>query len=104
MADGIKLDVVSLGLSGGILWGAATFLVGLSAWLFGWGNELVDLGSSLYLGYGPSFFGSLVGLVWGFADAFIGAAVFAWLYNMILEKRSAQVPVEKATKVTKPKK
>jgi len=95
MADGIKLDVLSLGLAGGILWGAGAFLLGLAAWLFNWGTPIVELISSGYIGYSASFVGSLIGLVWGFADAFIGLAVFAWLYNLILEKRTTQPEVEK---------
>jgi hypothetical protein len=30
--------------------------------------------------------GSLIGMVWGFIDAGIGGAVFAWLYNLLADK------------------
>lgn len=38
----------------------------------------------VYRGYAISPVGSLVGMVWGFFDGFIGGAVFAWLYNKLL--------------------
>ena len=93
MADGIKLDGLSLGLAFGIIWGVGAFLLGLGAWLLNWGTPVVELISSVYIGYSASLVGSLLGLVWGFADAFIGGVLIAWLYNLILEKRTAK-PVE----------
>jgi len=37
----------------------------------------------LYRGYSISPLGSVIGLVWGFVDALIGGAIFAWLYNWL---------------------
>jgi hypothetical protein len=37
----------------------------------------------LYRGYTISPIGSVLGLIYGFFDALIGGAVFAWLYNRI---------------------
>jgi hypothetical protein len=37
----------------------------------------------IYIGYNISAAGSLIGLIWGFVDALIGGAIFAWLYNLI---------------------
>ena len=37
----------------------------------------------LYRGYSISPSGSVIGLVWGFVDALIGGAIFAWLYNWL---------------------
>jgi hypothetical protein len=35
----------------------------------------------VYRGYTISPIGSMIGLVYGFFDALIGGAIFAWLYN-----------------------
>lgn len=43
----------------------------------------VTLIGRLYRGYSISPLGSLLGLVWGFFDALVGGAIFAWLYNLI---------------------
>jgi hypothetical protein len=76
-----KLDVKAFGLSMGIIWGAAMFLLGLSVMLFNWGSAWVTLMSSLYIGYRPTPLGSIIGGIWGFMDAGIGGVVAAWLYN-----------------------
>jgi hypothetical protein len=41
------------------------------AWLFDWGTALVEIASSLYIGYKATFLGTIIGIVW----AFVG-----WLY------------------------
>jgi len=81
------LGVVSLGLAIGVTWAIAVFLLGLAAWLFGWGIEAASALSSLYIGYGPSFVGAIAGAVWGFADGFILGIMIAWFYNRFLLAR-----------------
>ena len=51
------------------------------AWLFGWGREIVELASSLYLGYAATCLGTIIGTTWAFIDGFIGGVIIAWLYN-----------------------
>lgn len=75
------LGIVSLGLAFGIVWSLGMFLLGLGAAFFAWGVPMVDVLSSVYIGYGPTIVGSLIGAAWGFADGFIGGAIMAWLYN-----------------------
>ncbi len=48
--------------------------------------------SSLYIGYAPSFVGSVAGTVWAFADGFIGGVIVAWLYNRLLLRRARAAP------------
>jgi hypothetical protein len=79
----MKLDVMRLGLAIGIVWGAGVLLLGLMAAVWGWGATLVQVFGSLYLGFAPTFAGSLLGAAWGFADGFIGGALIAWLYNIL---------------------
>jgi hypothetical protein len=38
----------------------------------------------IYRGYSLSPSGSFVGLIWALLDGFIGGAIFAWLYNLII--------------------
>ena len=80
------LSKLSVALSLGIVWGVGMILTG---WFsnFGWAEMFVETMSSCYVGYGPSFWGGIVGGIWGFIDAFIGGFVFAWLFNFFASKR-----------------
>lgn len=77
------LNKKAMALSFGITWGVALFIFGLIS-MFGWGTYLVDVLSSVYIWYGPSFIGAIFGGMWGFIDGVIGGFVIAWLYNMFL--------------------
>ena len=65
-----------------ILWGGAMLLMG---WIApsGYGVEMVNLLSTVYIGYGPGLIGGLIGGFWGAIDGGIGGALFAWLYNRL---------------------
>ena len=76
-----KLDVKAFALAIGIVWSVAMFILGIMAMVCGWGAKFVEILSLLYIGYSPTLLGSIIGAVWGFVDAGIGAAVVAWLYN-----------------------
>ena len=85
-----SLGVISLGLAIGIAWAIGVFLLGLAAGLLDWGVPVVAVLSSVYVGYSPSFVGSVTGAVWGFGDGFIGGVVIAWLYNRFASGRVAR--------------
>ncbi len=57
------VNVRALALSIAILWGGAMMVMG---WIapFGYGEEIVTLMGSLYLGYQPGFLGGVVGGLW----------------------------------------
>jgi len=76
-----KLSVLSLGLAIGILCAIYMFFIGAVAWLFNWGTGLVELISSLYIGFSATLAGSIIGAVWAFIDGFIAGVVIAALYN-----------------------
>jgi hypothetical protein len=41
----------------------------------------------LYRGYTISPWGSVIGLCWAFFDWMIGGAIFAWLYNALVDRK-----------------
>jgi hypothetical protein len=81
----MKLDPKAFGLTCGILWGAGLF--SLTWWVMAFeGPSRKPTGlSKLYRGYTISPTGSIIGLVWGFCDAFLGGLSFAWLYNELVQ-------------------
>ena len=77
-----KLQPVPLGLAFGILWAASVFILGLTA-IGNWGSGIVAGLGTLYIGYGPSFVGAIIGAVWAFVDGLVGGFILAWLYNSL---------------------
>ncbi len=79
----MKLNIKAFALTCGIFWGIGLFV--LTWWIitFSGATGETTLIGRVYLGYRISPVGSIIGLVWAFADGFIGGAVFAWLYNLI---------------------
>ncbi|MCF7874174.1 MAG: bacteriophage holin [Candidatus Omnitrophica bacterium] len=78
----MKLKILAFGLALGILWGLGALVLGILA-IFGYGLTWVAVLSSVYIGYGATILGSLVGALWAFVDAFVGGVLFAWLYNKL---------------------
>ncbi len=79
----MKLNIRAFALTFAIWWGVGIFL--LTWWVIAFGgvtNEPTFL-ARIYIGYEISPVGSVIGLVWGFVDALIAGAIFAWLYNLI---------------------
>lgn len=79
----MKLNIKSFALTCGILWGAGLFF--LTWWIIAFDGSTgkATFIGEVYRGYSISPFGSVIGLVYGFFDALIGGAIFAWLYNRI---------------------
>ena len=66
------------GLAIGIVWGLWVFLAALLCR----GNvAMVSSMGSIYLGYGPTFMGSLIGGLWGLLHGFVAGFLIAWIYN-----------------------
>lgn len=78
-----KLNVLGLGIALGLVWAISMFFVGLTAWLYSWGNTFVDMMGSIYVGYKPTMVGSFYGAIFGFIDGFIGGVLIAWFYNLV---------------------
>ncbi len=72
-----------LGLAGGILWGFCMFICTIIAIYTGYAEQFLNVMSSIYPGYTISWWGSLIGLIYGFFDAFIGLFLLGWIYNLL---------------------
>ena len=70
-------------LTGGIVWGATVFLTTLTSLYFGYGKVFLDWVASIYPGYSVTLVGSVVGLVYGFLDMFVGIYIIAWVYKQV---------------------
>jgi hypothetical protein len=86
----MKLNVKAFALAFGLIWGLGLFC--LTWWIIvldGATGETTIIGQ-VYRGFNISPIGSLIGLVWAFADGVIGGAIFAWLYNIFVSRCSAK--------------
>jgi hypothetical protein len=81
------LGVISFGLAVGLTWAILVFVLGLLAALLGWGVVIAAALSSLYIGYGPTFVGSIAGAVWAFVNGLLAGVLIAWFYNRFLVTR-----------------
>ena len=82
-----KLSIRALAITGGVLWGASVFLVGmLNLVVPTYGLTFLWFVSSVYPGYkaDPTFISVLIGTAYGVVDGLISGAVTAWLYNTVL--------------------
>ncbi len=85
------LGVISFGLAVAVTSAAGTFFLGLMATFFGWGIELAAALSSLYIGFSPTFVGTIAGAVWAFVTGFLAGIMIAWLYNRFLLRRAVHL-------------
>ncbi len=85
------LGVISFGLAVAVTSAAFTFFLGLMATFFGWGIELAAALSSLYIGFSPTFVGTIAGAVWAFVAGFAAGGMIAWLYNRFLLRRAVHL-------------
>ena len=84
----MKLKPTALGIAGGILWGAGLMIMTWVAMGTGYTQKLLNGIAIVYPGYSISFTGSLIGLILGFVDAFVGLYILALLYNWIIDKNN----------------
>ncbi len=84
-----KLRIVPLAVALGAVWALGVLFVG---WVssFGWGVNFVDVMSSMYIGYKPSFLGGIIGAIWAFVDGAICGAIIAVVYNAFARKKQTE--------------
>ena len=80
---GMKLDTKRVALTGGIIWSVLLFITTLLGVYFGYATAFLNGMASIYPGYSISLGGSVIGLVYGFFDVFIGVYIFAWVYKKL---------------------
>lgn len=83
----MKLHVPAFGIACGLIWGLGVFVLTWWMMIFATAGpaEPTFIGR-IYLGYTVSGAGSVIGLVWGLLDGFFGGLVFAWLYNLLIDR------------------
>lgn len=85
-----KVNVKAAAISLGLWWGGGMLVAGWVSMLTGWGLGFVDIMSSFYIGFAPTFLGGIIGGIWGFIDGFIGGAVLAFLYNFFAAEKKQE--------------
>ncbi len=86
----MKLNIKAFALTCGLIWGLG--LLCLTWWIIAFEGATGDptFIGRLYRGYSISPLGSIIGMLWAFADAAIGGAIFAWLYNLLSGKMTCK--------------
>lgn len=77
-----ELQPLPFGIAIGVVWAAGVLLAGLAA-MTGYGAVFVNALGSVYLGYGASIIGALIGAVWALIDGLVAGALIAWVYNRV---------------------
>ena len=77
-----EIQPLPFGVAIGVVWGVGVLLAGLMA-MTGYGAIFVNALGSVYLGYGASIVGALIGAVWALIDGLVAGALIAWVYNRV---------------------
>ena len=85
----MKLSVKAFALAGGLACGIALFLLTIWYLIFGFEGHTLQKIHHVFLGYSITWYGALIGLIWGFIHGFIGGAIFSWFYNLFLPKKGS---------------
>lgn len=80
------LNPLNLGLSGGIIWGITMFICTILAVYTGYSANFLANLTDIYPGYTVTLVGSIIGLIYGFIDAFVAFFLLAWIYNKLNKK------------------
>jgi hypothetical protein len=78
----LKLNAAAVGLSMGLIYAIAIFVMGLMATYFDHGHDIVELMGTFYPGYDVGLVPSLIGALWGFLDGVILGFLWGVFYNM----------------------
>lgn len=82
----MKLNLKAFALTFGLIWGFGLMFLTWWVMIFNGATGNATIIGQVYRGYNISFLGSIIGLIWGFFDGMIGGAIFAWLYNLLVDK------------------
>jgi hypothetical protein len=86
-----KINAVKMGLAGAVAWSlliVSTALGAMFVYIDGkpWGEGFVWVMGTLYLGFGPTWPGVFIGLLWGLFDGFLAGFLIATVYNYLNRK------------------
>jgi len=82
----MKLSPVALGIALGSVWGILLFITTWISYYTGYGRLFLEvLAQSIYPGYTITPLGSFLGLLYGFADGFVSAALIGYIYNKVVK-------------------
>jgi hypothetical protein len=81
-----RISVGALALSLAIVCAIVMFLLGITSH-FQIGIRMVEIMSSVCVGFKPGFFGSLIGAMWGFLMGLVEGFLIAVFYNMFRSKK-----------------
>jgi hypothetical protein len=83
----MKLKLVALGVALGTVWGISLFITTWLSYYTGYGKLFLEvLAQSIYPGYTITPIGSFLGLLYGFADGFVSAALIGYIYNKFIKR------------------
>ena len=78
-----KKNVGKVALAGGIVWSLVLFVTTLLSVYTGYAHNFLLAFGSLYPGYTITMGGSVVGLIYGFLDMYVGIYIIYWVYNAL---------------------
>ena len=85
----MKLNIKALTLTAALVWAAAFFLTGIANLIWpNYGTVFLQMVASVYPGYDaqPSFVEVITGTIYALVDGAVCGLVFAWVYNLFLER------------------
>lgn len=82
-----RVSPLWFGFSFGVVWAFGLLVMALSAHFIGFGLAMVRGIATVYIGYGPSFGGAVIGMLYGFFDVGVAMALVALIYNTCLMKQ-----------------
>lgn len=83
----MSLNPKAFGLTAGIILSLVLLVTTLISISTGYAALFLNIFVSIYPGYSISPLGSIIGLIYGFADASIGFYIFALIYNWLEAKK-----------------
>lgn len=97
LTEAVKLDATVFGLILGLIIGLIIFIA--TNWLIIAGGHVgpagdviigphLELLGQFFIGYKVTFFGSIIGFVYGFATGSIFGTLISWVYNKIIYLRN----------------
>jgi hypothetical protein len=86
----MRLNALFSGVAAGLLLGTGLFVA--TNWLVLRGGPVVGphlrLLGEFFIGYDVTFLGSIIGFAYAFAVGMVAGAVIAWLYNVLVARRT----------------